>query len=127
MPTSPQSYATMMVHLILRPIIFLLAIFVFMAVDAYHRTRRVWRSARCGNRFANFGHYLVSRTQPYQQFSTRDEISRGYYYQWRVGTMLRLHMEDVVAVGLYLFAFLAVCVSLGLCVILYWLAKWLFG
>ncbi|RSL45379.1 hypothetical protein CEP54_014300 [Fusarium duplospermum] len=126
MPANPEGRAAMMVHLILRPIIFLLAIFAFLVVDVYHRTRRVWRSARYGNRFANFVHYLLSRAHPYEQFSTQDEISRGYYYQWRVGTMLRVHMEDVVTVGLYLFVFLAVCVFLGLCVILYWLAKWLF-
>lgn len=117
----------MMVHLVLRPIIFLFAIFVFLAVDVYHRTRRVWRSARYENRFPNFIYYLLPQTQPYQQLSTRDEISRGYYYQWRVGTMLRVYMEDVVTVGLYIFVFLAVCVSLGFWVIQYWLAKWLFG
>lgn len=116
-----------MIHLVLRPIIFLFAIFVFLAVDVYHRTRRVWRSARYEIRFPNFIYYLLPQTQPYQQLATRDEISRGYYYQWRVGTMFRVYMEDAVTVGLYILVFLAVCVFLGFWIIQYWLAKWLFG
>lgn len=114
-------------HLVLGSMIFLFAILSFLLVDAYHRARRVWQSARSETWFPSFIYHLASGTQPYRRFATRDEISRGHYYQWRVGTMLRVHMEDAVSVCVYISVLLAVCVALSFWVIQYWLAKWLLG
>ncbi|EGU73584.1 hypothetical protein FOXB_15906 [Fusarium oxysporum f. sp. conglutinans Fo5176] len=108
-------------------IVFLVAIMAFLLIDIYHRARRTYREVAYHRNLQNFLYWITSGLQPYNQFADRDESNRGYYYHWRVGTMLRIHLEDAVTTGLYTFLFLILFLLFGVWIIQYWIARWLFG
>ncbi|KAH7216987.1 uncharacterized protein BKA55DRAFT_218818 [Fusarium redolens] len=127
MSNNLQSRLGSKAHAVFGAAVFLVAILAFLVIDTYHRARRIYRGVTSHNNLRNMIFRIASGCQPYHQFADRDETGHGYYYHWRVGTMLRVHLEDTVTIGLYFFLFFIICLLFGVWVVQYWTARWLFG